>query len=126
MIPIRGKSFNRALRYALVVGGAIASILLFMLASASENSGFFDQYYVWLLGVNAGMAGLLLILVIVALARLYSRYKAGKFGSRLVARLVLLFAGIGILPGLVIFMVSVQFVSHSIDSWFDVKIEAAI
>jgi nitrogen fixation/metabolism regulation signal transduction histidine kinase len=126
MIPIRGKSFNRALRYALVVGGAIASILLFLLASASDNSGFFDRYYVWLLGVNAGMAVLLLILVVVALARLYSRYKAGKFGSRLVARLVLLFAGIGILPGLVIFMVSVQFVSHSIDSWFDVKIEAAI
>ena len=126
MIQVRGKSFNRALRYALVVGGAIASILLFLLASASDNSGFFDRYYVWLLGVNAGMAVLLLILVVVALARLYSRYKAGKFGSRLVARLVLLFAGIGILPGLVIFMVSVQFVSHSIDSWFDVKIEAAI
>ncbi len=123
---MRAKSFNQALRYALVVGGAIVSILLFMLASASDNSGFFDQYYTWLLGVNAGMAGLLLILVIVALVRLYSRYKAGKFGSRLVARLVLLFAGIGILPGLVIFMVSVRFVSHSIDSWFDVKIEAAI
>ena len=126
MIQVRGKSFNRALRYALVVGGAVASILLFLMASASDNSGFFDRYYVWLLGVNAGMAVLLLILVVVALARLYSRYKAGKFGSRLVARLVLLFAGIGILPGLVIFMVSVQFVSHSIDSWFDVKIEAAI
>ncbi|QOY96525.1 HAMP domain-containing protein [Massilia sp. UMI-21] len=117
---------NRALRYALVVGGAIVSILLFLLASVSDNSGFFDRYYIWLLGLNAGMAALLLILVIVALARLYSRYKAGKFGSRLVARLVLLFAGIGILPGLVIFMVSVMFVSHSIDSWFDVKIEAAI
>lgn len=123
---MRGKSINQALRYALVVGGAIASILLFLLASASDNSGFFDRYYIWLLGLNAGMAVLLLTLVVVALARLYSRYKAGKFGSRLVARLVLLFAAIGILPGLVIFIVSVQFVSHSIDSWFDVKIEAAI
>ncbi len=64
--------------------------------------------------------------MVVALGRLYSRYKAGKFGSRLMARLVLLFAGIGILPGLVIFMVSVQFVSHSIESWFDVKIESAL
>jgi nitrogen fixation/metabolism regulation signal transduction histidine kinase len=117
---------NQALRYALVVGGAVISILLFLLASASDNSGFFDRYYSWLLGLNAAMAGLMLVLVIVALARLYSRYKAGKFGSRLMARLVLLFAGIGILPGLVIFMVSVQFVSHSIESWFDVKIEAAL
>jgi nitrogen fixation/metabolism regulation signal transduction histidine kinase len=117
---------NPALRYALVVGGAVVSILLFLLASASDNSGFFDRYYSWLFGLNAFMAGLLLVLVVGALARLYSRYKAGKFGSRLMARLVLLFAGIGILPGLVIFMVSVQFVSHSIESWFDVKIESAL
>ncbi|MEW6373984.1 MAG: ATP-binding protein [Pseudomonadota bacterium] len=117
---------NQAMRYALVVGGAVVSILLFLLASASNNSGFFDRYYAWLLGLNATIAFLLLILVVVALGRLYSRYKAKRFGSRLMARLVLLFAGIGILPGLVIFMVSVQFVSHSIESWFDVKIEAAL
>ena len=123
---MRSKSVNQALRYALVVGGTVVSILLFLLASASDNSGFFDRYYGWLLGLNAAMAFLLLTLVVVALGRLYSRYKAGKFGSRLMARLVLLFAGIGILPGLVIFMVSVMFVSHSIDSWFDVKIEAAL
>ncbi len=115
-----------ALRYALVVGGAVVSILLFLLASASDNSGFFDRYYSWLLGLNAAVAFALLVLVIVALWRLYARYKSGKFGSRLMARLVLLFAGIGILPGLVIFLVSVQFVSHSIESWFNVKIEAAL
>jgi nitrogen fixation/metabolism regulation signal transduction histidine kinase len=117
---------TQVLRYALVIGSAIGSILLFLLASASDNSGFFDRNYSWLLGLNAAVAGALLILVIVALTRLYARYKAGKFGSRLMTRLMLLFAGIGILPGLVIFMVSVQFVSHSIESWFDVKIEAAL
>ena len=117
---------KQGLRYGLMVGGGIVSILLFLLASASDNSGFFDRYYSWLLGLNAGVAVALLIFVVVALARLYRRYKSGKFGSRLMARLVLLFAGIGILPGLVIFLVSVQFVSHSIESWFDVKIEAAL
>ena len=117
---------NQALRYALVVGGGIVSILLFLLASASDNSGFFDRYYSWLLGLNAAVAVSLLVLVGVSLARLYARYKSGKFGSKLMARLVLLFAGIGILPGLIIFLVSVQFVSHSIDSWFNVKIEAAL
>jgi nitrogen fixation/metabolism regulation signal transduction histidine kinase len=114
------------LRYALVVGGAVVCILLFLLASASDNSGFFDRNYTWLLGLNAAMAGGMLLLVVVALTRLIRRYRAGKFGSKLMARLVLLFAIIGILPGLVIFMVSVRFVSHSIDSWFDVKIEAAL
>jgi nitrogen fixation/metabolism regulation signal transduction histidine kinase len=117
---------TKVLRYALVVGSAIATILLFLLASASDNSGFLARNFSWLLGLNAAVAAALLLLVIVYLVRLYSRYKAGRFGSRLMARLVLLFAGIGILPGLVIFMVSVQFVSHSIESWFDVKIEAAL
>ncbi len=115
-----------ALRYALVVGGGLVSILLFLLATASDNSGFFDRYYSQLLVLNAVAAAVLLVVVIVALARLYGRYKSGKFGSRLMARLIVLFGGIGILPGLIIFLVSVQFVSHSIDSWFDVKIEEAL
>ena len=72
---------TQVLRYALVIGSAIGSILLFLLASASDNSGFFDRNYSWLLGLNAAVAGALLILVIVALTRLYARYKAGKFGS---------------------------------------------
>ncbi|MCC6070169.1 ATP-binding protein [Massilia sp. GCM10020059] len=117
---------KQGLRYAVVVAGGVVSILLFLLASASDSSGFFDRYYSWLLGLNAAVAATLLVFSIVALARLYSRYKSGKFGSRLMARLMMLFAAIGILPGLVIFLVSVQFVSHSIESWFDVKIEAAL
>ena len=115
-----------ALRYFSVVGGAIVSILLFLLASASDNSGFFDRYYGWLLGLNAAVAVALLLLVVVSLFRLYARFKAGKFGSRLMTRLVLLFAAIGVLPGLVIFLVSVQFVSHSIESWFNVPVEEAL
>nr|WP_202413823.1 ATP-binding protein [Duganella sp. CY15W] len=114
------------MRYFSVVGGAIVSILLFLLASASDNSGFFDRYYAWLLGLNAAVAVSLSLLVIVSLFRLYSRYKAGKFGSKLMTRLVLLFAAIGVLPGLVIFLVSVQFVSHSIESWFNVPVEEAL
>jgi nitrogen fixation/metabolism regulation signal transduction histidine kinase len=117
---------TRALRYLLVVGGAIVSILLFLLASASENSAFFDQHYSWLLGLNALIAVALLGLVIALLTRLIKRYRQGRFGSKLLARLVLLFAAVGILPGLLIYVVSVQFVSRSIESWFDVRVESAL
>jgi nitrogen fixation/metabolism regulation signal transduction histidine kinase len=114
------------LRYMLVFGGATTGILLFLLASASENSQFFDQNYSWLLGLNALIAVLLLGLVATLLLRLYRRYKQGRFGSRLMTRLVLLFALIGILPGTLIYVVSVQFVSRSIESWFDVRVESAL
>jgi nitrogen fixation/metabolism regulation signal transduction histidine kinase len=114
------------LRYGLIVGGAVVSILLFLLASASDNSDLFEQNYPWLLILNAVIAAALLMLVSVLLYRLYRRYRRGKFGSRLMARLVLLFAVVGILPGAVIYTVSVQFVSRSIESWFDVRVESAL
>lgn len=117
---------TRLLRYLLIVGGAVVSILLFLLASASENSNSFERNYPWLLILNAVVAAALLGLVVLLLVRLYKRYRRGKFGSRLMARLVLLFAVIGILPGAVIYTVSVQFVSRSIESWFDVRVESAL
>ncbi len=102
------------------------SILLFLLASASENTDFFDKNYSWLVGVNILVAAALLILVVWMLIRLYKRYKRGKFGSKLMTKLVVLFALMGILPGAVIYIVSVQFVSRSIESWFDVRVESAL
>ncbi|MGZ3236353.1 MAG: ATP-binding protein [Burkholderiaceae bacterium] len=117
---------TRVLRYLLILGGAIVSILLFLLASASENSAAFDKHYPWLLGLNALVAVGLLVLVTLLLARLYQRYRRGRFGSKLMTRLVLLFAAVGILPGAIIYTVSVQFVSRSIESWFDVRVEAAL
>jgi nitrogen fixation/metabolism regulation signal transduction histidine kinase len=117
---------TRKLRYILVVGFGVFAILLFLLASASENTAFFDQNYSWLLGLNALVAAMLLSVVFLLLTRLAKRYRRRKFGSRLMARLVLLFALIGILPGLLIYLVSVQFVSRSIESWFDIRIESAL
>lgn len=116
----------RILRYLLVVGGAVVSILLFLLASASENSAYFDKHYSWLLGLNVLMTLALLGLVALLLQRLFKRYRRREFGSKLMARLVLLFALVGILPGTVIYIVSVQFVSRSIESWFDVRVESAL
>ncbi|GGC93848.1 sensor histidine kinase [Undibacterium terreum] len=117
---------TRILRYALIIGGGVMGILLFLLMSASENSSRLEQYYVWLVGANALIACALLFMVSTLLWRLFKRYRAGEFGSRLMTRLVLLFALVGIVPGAVIYVVSVQFVSRSIESWFDVKIESAL
>ena len=117
---------SRTLRYLLVVGGGVISVLLFLLASASENSALFEQHYPWLLFLNGLAAISLLGLVLLLLGRLYKRYRRGKFGSKLLARLVLMFALVGIVPGAVIYLMSVQFVSRSIESWFDVRMEAAL
>ncbi len=117
---------KQALRYLLVVGGAVAGILMFVLASASENTDFFERHYPWLLGMNLVVAMTLLGLVVLLLIRLVHQFRSRQFGSRLMLRLVLLFAMVGILPGVVIYVVSVQFVSRSIESWFNVQVESAL
>ncbi|MBR7791211.1 HAMP domain-containing protein [Undibacterium sp. FT147W] len=117
---------TRFLRYALIIGGALMSILLFLLTTASENSANFEPYYGWLLGANAVVASALLLLISALVWRLFSRFRSREFGSKLMTRLVLLFALVGILPGSVIYAVSVTFVSRSIESWFDVKVESAL
>jgi nitrogen fixation/metabolism regulation signal transduction histidine kinase len=117
---------TRALRYLLLVAASVVCILLFLLASASENATLFDEHYSWVLGANVTIAIALFFLVCFLLIRLYLRYRSGRFGSRLMTKLVLLFAVIGILPGSVIYLVSVQFVSRSIESWFNVKVESAL
>ena len=117
---------TRTVRYLILVAAAVISILLFLLASASENTWLFDEYYPWIVGANISVAITLFSLVCFLLWRLYGRYRRGLFGSRLMSKLVLVFALIGILPGSVIYLVSVQFVSRSIESWFNVKVESAL
>src|SRR5690242_15265099 len=58
--------------------------------------------------------------------RLRRRLNSGVFGSRLALRLLLIFSLMAILPGALVYGVSVQFLSKSIESWFDVKVDRAL
>lgn len=117
---------TRALRYVLIAAAMTVSMLLFLLATVSDNTLLFDTYYSWIVGANVLVGSALFLLVVFLLARLISRYRRKRFGSRLMTRLVLMFTLMGVLPGLVIYLVSVQFVSRSIESWFNVKVETAL
>ncbi|MEO0318154.1 MAG: hypothetical protein RL404_1831 [Pseudomonadota bacterium] len=117
---------TRALRYVLLASALTVGVLLFLLASASDNTSMFETYYSWILGANIVVGAGLFLVVCLLLSRLYGRYRRGRFGSRLMTRLVMMFGLMGILPGIVIYTVSVQFVSRSIESWFNVKVESAL
>jgi len=68
----------------------------------------------------------LLLVIAVAMVQLVLRQRRGKFGTRLLTKLAGIFALVGLLPGLVIYTVSYQFVSRSIEIWFDVKVATAL
>jgi nitrogen fixation/metabolism regulation signal transduction histidine kinase len=76
--------------------------------------------------LNVVVAGLLVGVILWMVIRLALRLRRGKFGSRLLVKLAAIFALVGFVPGLLIYVVSYQFVSRSIESWFDVKVEGAL
>ncbi|MCC9596519.1 MULTISPECIES: ATP-binding protein [unclassified Rubrivivax] len=121
---------NRPARWiwivALVAGIGAALVLAFVLSLSTAGGGFYERHFVWLFWVNAAVAALLVLVIGVAAVRLVLRLKRGKFGSRLLIKLAGIFALVGVLPGLVIYAVSYQFVSRSIDAWFDVKVAGAL
>ena len=116
----------RVIRYVLVACACLGVIFLFLLATASANTALFARSYNLLLVLNGTMVAMLMGLVGYQLLRLRKQHKAGVFGSRLAARLVLFFALVAVLPGALLYGVSVQFLGKSIESWFDVRVDRAL
>lgn len=104
----------------------MAMVLMFMLTTATDNRALYEANYARLLALNVLVALVLLAIIIWALVRLVARFRRKKFGSQLLAKIAGVFALVGLLPGLLIYGVSYQFVSRSIESWFDVRVESAL
>lgn len=120
----------RAVRWTVGVGlaivVAIGLVLLFLLTLATNNRELYERHYPWLLGLNVLVAVLLLLVLVWMVARLGLRLRRKRFGSRLLFKLAGIFGLVGLVPGLLIYIVSYQFVTRSIESWFDVKVEGAL
>lgn len=111
------------MRNLIIVAASFGGILLFLLASASANTALFASHYPWLLGLNAIVALSLFALIVWQVRDLWQEHRAKVFGSRLKLRLMLMFGLMAVLPGILIYAVSVQFVTKSIETWFDVRVE---
>ncbi|MGH8764861.1 MAG: ATP-binding protein [Burkholderiales bacterium] len=114
------------MKLLLLIGASLGGVLLFLLATASGNTTAFAQHYPLLLGLNAALAALLAVLVAWQLRGLWRKYRARTFGSRLTVRLMFMLAMMALVPGALVYTVSVQFLSKSIESWFNVKVDAAL
>ena len=109
-----------------MVSAALGVALLYLLSLASANTAISGDYYKILLYLNIGLAGALIGLIGFQLWQLYKKIKSGVMGSRLTLRLLGTFALMAIIPGLIVYLVSVNFLTRSIESWFNVKVESAL
>jgi nitrogen fixation/metabolism regulation signal transduction histidine kinase len=121
---------TKATRWAWILSIVAISgaglVVMFLLALATDNRRVFEQHYGWLLALNILIAAVLVLVIAIAAVRLAVRMRRGKFGSRLLAKLAGIFALVGVIPGVLLYTVSYQFVANSIDSWFDVEVEGAL
>lgn len=123
---LRRTLMTRGMKYLLALVLLLGAVMLYLLSTASANTPLFSGDLPLLLGLGVGLVILLMLVVGYQLLVLRRRLKARVFGSKLTLRLVLLFALVAVLPGVLVYGVSVQFLSKSIESWFDVRVDKAL
>lgn len=114
------------MRYILYFSVAASVVLFVLLSLANANNAIGGKYYVFLIYINIALATVLLSLIAYQVWHLYKNVRAKVVGSRLNFRLLTSFALMAIIPGAIIYLVSVNFLSRSIESWFNVKVESAL
>lgn len=138
MVPLDGAAMNRTLqklrkslthrgtRHVVGVALILGVVMLYLLSTASNNTTEFANDLPLLLGFGVAVLVVLLVLVGLQLVTVRRRLKARVFGSKLTLRLVLVFTMVSVLPGVLMYGISVQFLAGSIESWFDVRVDSAL
>lgn len=79
-----------------------------------------------LININMMLLLFLILLVFRNVVKLYYERKQGAAGAKLRTKLLLAFITMSLLPTVVLFYFSIQFISTSIDFWFNAPVEQAL
>jgi two-component system nitrogen regulation sensor histidine kinase NtrY len=79
-----------------------------------------------LININVVLLLLLLFLTVRSLVKLVFERRKNIMGAKLRTKLVLAFVTLSLLPTIILFFVSVQFISSSIEYWFKLQIEQSL
>ncbi|MDP3677892.1 MAG: PAS domain-containing sensor histidine kinase, partial [Methylotenera sp.] len=114
------------MKYIVLTSAVLGALLLYLLSNASANTAASGEHYTLLVALNITLAVLLITLIAVQLFNLYRNIRERVMGSRFTLRLLGSFALMAFIPGLIVYVVSVNFLTRSIESWFNVKVESAL
>jgi nitrogen fixation/metabolism regulation signal transduction histidine kinase len=101
-------------------------VALFLLGRMAQNSDEFDRLHNVILGINIAGVLVLFVLLVGNLMRLRREYRTNVPGAKLKARIVGMFVGLAVVPLLVVFYFSIQFINRGIDTWFNADVEAGL
>jgi len=126
----RDQKRKRRERYLIVFLAAVVSLLTYagtrvfdlgLELPLSSNIMIFV-----LININVILLLLLLFLSVRNLVKLFFERKKQIMGAKLRTKLVLAFITLSLLPTIILFFVSVQFISTSIEYWFHLQIEQSL
>lgn len=101
-------------------------VSLYLFSRATQNSEQFGRLYLLLLVIVVAELLLLATLIGINLKRLIRQYRNEATGSRLTARLVVVFIILAVIPSSILYYFSVDFIRRGVDSWFDVEVEQVL
>lgn len=113
-------------KIGLVLGVISLIALLFMLFRATDNVSGLTQQFDLLLMLNGVLTLILVLWVTILIVRLIRQIRRKQFGARLTSRFAFVFAIMAVVPGVLIYIISVQFMAKSVESWFNVKVDSAL
>lgn len=106
---------------------ALLVALLLVSGTQSETGGLApDNAFIWVLTITLLALSILVWSIAYRLLALARNVRNGVPGALLAARWVRNFIALSIPPALVVFFFSAWFLTSTIDSWFDVRVESAL
>jgi nitrogen fixation/metabolism regulation signal transduction histidine kinase len=103
-------------------GVGLVLVALFLLSRTAQNSDDFDRLHNVILAINIAGVIVLFVFLVGNLARLLREYRTHVPGAKLKARIAGMFVGLAVLPLLVVFYFSIQFINRGIDTWFSADV----
>lgn len=117
-------------RLSVILGMSLlsASLLtsLVLMSAAIQNSGKFGTMYSVLLITNTFGLLAFIAIIIFNLRRLFLQLRRSEPGAKLTLRMLVIFVALSVVPLLVLYGFSLDFLKRGVDSWFDVKIDQAL
>lgn len=109
-----------------LLAALLVALLLVGGVQRETPDGFLGDQYLGVLVVAALAVVILLWSIVYRLLSLLRSVRSGVPGARLAARWVRYFLALSLPPALIVFFFSAWFLTSSIDSWFDVRVEEAL
>jgi nitrogen fixation/metabolism regulation signal transduction histidine kinase len=129
----KNRRLKRQLSRTLPLAALLAALLvaLFLVSDIQQDpqgtsNTFLDDGYIWVFVITVIALVILLLAIAQRLIMLARRVRAEEPGARLAARWVRNFLALSLPPALIVYFFSAWLLTSTIDSWFDVRVEAAL